>query len=128
MEAETRRKVRQVEPDSEEPPAIPDLISDLPDEMLHITISLIPTKSVVQTSVLSKLWRHLWCSIPLDLTVDHNLSNQENKCLTAVTKILTVHPRPFKCQFIGLFSRNYKVGPMFDKWFRGGIPKPHVLL
>jgi hypothetical protein len=72
MEAEASRKVMRVKPDLEDPPASLDLISD---EMLHIIISHVPTKYAMRTSILSKPWHHLWCSIPLDLTVDCNVPN-----------------------------------------------------
>ena len=45
MEAEAASKRRRVEPDSEEPPVSLDFISHLPDEMLQIIISSLPTKS-----------------------------------------------------------------------------------
>ncbi|KAK9924628.1 hypothetical protein M0R45_032987 [Rubus argutus] len=46
-----------------------DLISDLPDAVLHHILFLLPIKTVAQTSVLSKRWRSLWSSFPdLDFT------------------------------------------------------------
>ncbi|CAA7031684.1 unnamed protein product [Microthlaspi erraticum] len=41
-----------------------DLISSLPDEILHHIFSFVPTKLAITTSVLSKRWRHLWCETP----------------------------------------------------------------
>ncbi|CAH2047600.1 unnamed protein product, partial [Thlaspi arvense] len=48
-----------------------DSISFLPDEILQHILSLIPTKSVITTSVLSKRWRHVWFNTP-SLSFDSN--------------------------------------------------------
>ncbi|KAJ9550012.1 hypothetical protein OSB04_022555 [Centaurea solstitialis] len=46
-----------------------DRITDLPDAVLHHILFLLPIKSIVQTSVLSKRWRSLWYAFPdLDFT------------------------------------------------------------
>jgi hypothetical protein len=48
-----------------------DLLSDLPDCLLHAIMSFMKARQVVQTCVLSKRWRHLWCSVPcLNVDVD----------------------------------------------------------
>ncbi|KAI3812199.1 hypothetical protein L1987_16906 [Smallanthus sonchifolius] len=46
-----------------------DRISDLPDAILHHILLLLPIKTIVQTSILSKRWRTLWYTFPdLDFT------------------------------------------------------------
>ncbi|CAH1414465.1 unnamed protein product [Lactuca virosa] len=46
-----------------------DRITDLPDAVLHHIFRLLPIKSIVQTSILSKRWRTLWYTFPdLDFT------------------------------------------------------------
>ncbi|KAK4835249.1 hypothetical protein QYF36_007412 [Acer negundo] len=37
-----------------------DLVSHLPDDILHCIISLLPYKSAVKTSILSTRWKNLW--------------------------------------------------------------------
>ncbi|CAH2058648.1 unnamed protein product [Thlaspi arvense] len=41
-----------------------DSISSLPDEILHIILSSLPTKFAIRTSILSKRWRHVWPDTP----------------------------------------------------------------
>ncbi|TVU26322.1 hypothetical protein EJB05_28861 [Eragrostis curvula] len=42
-----------------------DLISSLPDFLLHNILGLLQTREAVQTCVLARRWRHLWKSMPV---------------------------------------------------------------
>ncbi|CAE6040690.1 unnamed protein product [Arabidopsis arenosa] len=55
-----RRKIKRARVSSEDL----DSISSLPDEILQVILSFIPTKAAIRTSVLSRRWRHIWCDIP----------------------------------------------------------------
>lgn len=56
-----------------------DHISSLPDDVICCILSLIPTKSAVKTSILSKRWNYMWTKVPvLDLTEMPHLTTYEN--------------------------------------------------
>ncbi|XP_026430833.1 F-box/LRR-repeat protein At3g58930-like [Papaver somniferum] len=54
-----------------------DRISRLPDGLIHHILSFNDTKYVVQTSVLSKRWIHIWKSLPV-LEFNRSLFSHEN--------------------------------------------------
>ncbi|KAL2476445.1 F-box/LRR-repeat protein [Abeliophyllum distichum] len=74
-----------------------DLISKLPDAMLHYILSFLPTKEIIQTSILCKRWQNLWTSISniyLEDSVDRTKSDYPKRSasfLNFVERILLVH-------------------------------------
>ena len=65
-----RKKIAQIEQENnaKSKPLI-DRISDLPDDIIHQILLLLPIKCVAQMSILSKRWKFLWTSFPdLDFT------------------------------------------------------------
>ncbi|XP_024012508.1 F-box/LRR-repeat protein At5g02910 [Eutrema salsugineum] len=73
-----------------------DFVSSLPDAILHLILSSIPTKSAIRTSVLSKRWRHVWCETP-SLSIDSHrvVTRSINKTLASFSapKITSFHLR-----------------------------------
>ncbi|KAL6611252.1 hypothetical protein ACP70R_039180 [Stipagrostis hirtigluma subsp. patula] len=94
-----------------------DLISRLPDEVLGTVISLLPTRDGARTQAISRRWRPLWRSAPLNLEADHDLSTQDRKRVLFVSKILAAHRGParrFALPGIRLRDRYAKI----DGWLR----------
>ncbi|KAL3848927.1 hypothetical protein ACJIZ3_010809 [Penstemon smallii] len=73
LNASTKRpKISSLSNDHDEE----DRISDLPDEILHQILILLPIKSIAKTSILSKRWKNLWNSFPdLDFTTVNTIAN-----------------------------------------------------
>ncbi|CAM0955643.1 unnamed protein product [Alopecurus aequalis] len=68
-----------------------DLISALPDDVLGTIISRLPTKDGARTHAISRRWRPLWRSAPLNLVVEFEQRNKNRKLITSVSKILSEH-------------------------------------
>ncbi|KAF2922310.1 hypothetical protein DAI22_07g103000 [Oryza sativa Japonica Group] len=114
----TGKKRRFERSSSQEPPGSGglDLISGLPDAILGEIISLLPTKYGARTQLVSRRWRPLWRSAPLNLDV-YDLSGQERKRVALASKILAEHPGParrFSLHCFRLRGRHAKL----DGWLR----------
>ncbi|KAL8156665.1 hypothetical protein AgCh_001671 [Apium graveolens] len=88
-----------------------DRLSSLPDDILHQILSFLGTRQAVQTSVLSKRWRHVWTTTS-SLTFDwydqlfpythsgiikfmeHVLSNRNHETPVSCFKLFAVYPFP----------------------------------
>ncbi|XBI50605.1 hypothetical protein VPH35_113988 [Triticum aestivum] len=64
MDTSTRRKRRGV-----------DRLGDLPDCLLHVILSYLRSRQAVQTSVLSRRWRHLFRDVPCVDIDDRDFTN-----------------------------------------------------
>ncbi|MCD9560891.1 hypothetical protein HAX54_019714 [Datura stramonium] len=78
----------------------PDILSNLPDNLIDIILMHLPYKDAVRTSVLSRKWRCHWRRLT-ELTLDRSLWETENDKLYATIKfrkiiyqILTLHEGP----------------------------------
>lgn len=61
-----------------------DMISELPDPILQHILSFLPIKQIVQTTILSKRWTHLWFTFP-SFEFDTNFFEfEENKKLQLI--------------------------------------------
>ncbi|KAL8156685.1 hypothetical protein AgCh_001691 [Apium graveolens] len=86
-----------------------DRLSSLPDDILHQILSFLGTRQAVQTSVLSKQWRHVWTttsSLSFDWYdqlfpythsgiikfMEHVLSNRNHETPVSCFKLFAVYP------------------------------------
>ena len=121
MEDEAANKRRRVEQELQTTPAGLDFISSLPDDMLIVIISLLPIKYGAQTTILSRRWRPLWKSIPLNLIDTHELCHGYCKSLDAFSKTLGSHPSPTRGLRMGKFRSNGRTEPSL---MNGSDPPP----
>jgi hypothetical protein len=70
----------------------PDLLSLLPDCILGVIVSLLDTDEGARTTILSRRWRGIWRSSPLNL--DPRRFCDENRRIQVISKILAAHPGP----------------------------------
>ncbi|GJN22706.1 hypothetical protein PR202_gb10301 [Eleusine coracana subsp. coracana] len=72
----------------------PDLISRLPDDVLGAVVSLLGTEEGARTAVLSRRWRHIWRSAPLNLDDRLQFMYTDSERLQVISKILDIHGGP----------------------------------
>nr|XP_040254188.1 uncharacterized protein LOC120972752 [Aegilops tauschii subsp. strangulata] len=77
-----------------------DHISRVPDAVLGSIVSLLPTKEGARTQVISRRWRPLRRSAPLNLAVERGPNSRE-----LITKILSEHPGPARRFSVRIFHK-----------------------
>ncbi|CAM0947443.1 unnamed protein product [Alopecurus aequalis] len=97
-----------------------DLISRLPDAILITIISLLPTKDGGRTQAISRRWRPLWRSAPLNLEVRTRLPGNPVPTpsipISAVSKIISQHNGPARrFSFCGLHAGD--LDAKVERWF-----------
>ncbi|CAL5089871.1 unnamed protein product [Urochloa decumbens] len=77
------------------PAADPDLISDLPDELLCAIVSFLPAKDGAHTQALSRRWRPIWPAAALDLEDERDFKAPNiyggADLAGVITRILSAH-------------------------------------
>uniref|UniRef100_A0A0D3GPJ8 Uncharacterized protein n=1 Tax=Oryza barthii TaxID=65489 RepID=A0A0D3GPJ8_9ORYZ len=74
-----------------------DFVSHLPDAVLGIIISLLPSKDGGKTRTLSKRWRPVWLTAPLNLDAGDLAPRADGAALAVLlTKILLAHAGPVR--------------------------------
>ncbi|XBI88536.1 hypothetical protein VPH35_026500 [Triticum aestivum] len=74
-----------------------DRISHLPDCLLGSIVSLLPIKNAARTMALSRRWRHIWPSVPLDVSqmltdyIDSSNTNHGSHHQSIIPRILSSH-------------------------------------
>ncbi|XP_055823230.1 F-box/FBD/LRR-repeat protein At1g13570-like [Solanum dulcamara] len=79
---------------------MPDVLSNLPHNVIDVILMLLPCKDAVRTSVLSKEWRYHWCRLT-GLTLDRSLWKTTKHLLNPTVRfreiiyqLLTLHEGP----------------------------------
>ncbi|KAL3333115.1 hypothetical protein AABB24_033272 [Solanum stoloniferum] len=78
---------------------MPDILSNLPHNVVDVILIHLPCKDAVRTSVLSKKWRYHWCR-RTELTLDESLWKREDllnptvRFREIIYQLLTLHEGP----------------------------------
>uniref|UniRef100_A0ACD5WQG3 Uncharacterized protein n=1 Tax=Avena sativa TaxID=4498 RepID=A0ACD5WQG3_AVESA len=88
---------------------IKDFISRLPDAVLGSIVSLLPTKDGARTQSVSRRWRPLWRSAPLNLVADRELMRKDQSSIGLIKKILSEHQGPGRHFSVFIYDRSNRV-------------------
>uniref|UniRef100_A0A0D9XQ90 F-box domain-containing protein n=1 Tax=Leersia perrieri TaxID=77586 RepID=A0A0D9XQ90_9ORYZ len=81
-------------------PAAPDRIGALPDEVLHLVLSLLPAHEAVRTRVLARRWRHLWKESPrLSVEYEEGSDHDNYWFLDLVDCLLSLRNRDARLEY-----------------------------
>ncbi|XP_073104318.1 F-box/FBD/LRR-repeat protein At1g13570 isoform X2 [Elaeis guineensis] len=73
-----------------------DMISSLPKDILDKILMCLPLRDAIQTSFLSRTWRHAWTSMPALLFIDDSIPSTGSNAnfLSFVDRVLLLHNGP----------------------------------
>ncbi|KAM0888424.1 hypothetical protein ACQ4PT_028371 [Festuca glaucescens] len=106
-----------------------DRLSALPDGVLHAILSFLPARQLVQTSVLSRRWKNLWCSTPcinidereFDIGSGRNVQAKKwSKLENFTTNLLLFRSNAASVEKFCLYAHEHNHRDV-DKWIRRGI-------
>ncbi|KAJ3709079.1 hypothetical protein LUZ61_012784 [Rhynchospora tenuis] len=105
-----------------------DRISNLPIEILHFILCLMPLKYAIRTSTLSKRWRHLWqinliSATTLQFGEDFSCNQSPKQFVTTLDRYLQLHGDRNLHKFGILFSPFDVFFPNFEKWVHTVVEK-----
>ena len=111
--------------------AAPDLISNQPDAVLGTIVSLLPTKDGCRTQALSRRWRDIWRTAPLNLAAGRGRGGRLPE--KYVNEILSRHLGPVRrISITGIGPLSYRTGREVvdeagDARVHGWLGSPDVL-
>ncbi|XWS61981.1 hypothetical protein CRYUN_Cryun07bG0171600 [Craigia yunnanensis] len=103
------------------PPPQLDRISDLPDDILHCILSLMPMQMSIRTSILSKRWRHLWKYTHIHLQLLATLATFIMRTLELLLRCLVLEvlvlDRCVGLANVNISGPNLKLKHLVFKWY-----------
>lgn len=111
-----------------------DRLSALPDGVLHTILSFLPARQLVQTSLLSRRWKDLWCSTPcinidereFDIGSGRNVQAKKwSKFENFNTNLLLFRSNAASVDKFCLYAHEHNHRDV-DKWIRRGIKRLYL--
>ncbi|CAO2174710.1 unnamed protein product [Urochloa humidicola] len=114
------RKKRKVEPAGDEASVSEgsDLISRLPDCILGDIVSLLCIEDGARTAALSRRWRPVWRSAPLNLDDGLRFYYFNDERIQVISEILAAHRGPTSRLALRFLPLNSSNASIYDAWFR----------